>query len=156
MRALPLLAVASLLAALLVLPATAHDQTIPFEARSTVWVPSTPITAEPGHNLAFVIQNQDAFEHSFVVSGHGVDTPLPANADRNVTFTAGAVGTYYIFCGVPGHATDSNGDGVKDSGMAVRLQVGSTPPPTPGPEPLLLMVALLGLVAALRVYRRRK
>jgi len=130
---------------------TAHLGTSTYE-----WLPSAPITIAPGDTINFLVYNNDSTAHTFRVSSTTIDAGLPVGGNTNQTATFASAGTQYVFCGITDHATDSNGDGIKDTGMVVRINVGTPGGKTPGPEILLLALVVLGVVAALRVSRRKK
>jgi len=145
-----LLGVALLAATLLAFPANAADRTIVISASGTAWHPSGPITVAPGDNVTFILYNNDSFAHSFIVEGHGVDIApwVGPGVSRTTTITAGAEGTYDIYCGVSGHRTSMTVDLV--------VSTGSIPPKkTPGPELILVAFTLFALVAAIRLSRRK-
>jgi plastocyanin len=154
MRALAAVAAACLLGLLLLGPAGAADKTVVLEGKNTRWVPGTPVTANPGDNLTFIVYNNDSFQHSILVSGHGVNRTLAGGTNTTFTFQASAAGTYYIYCAEPGHASDTNGDGIPDTNMAIQLIVGSPSRPAPGPELLLIVALVAAILIAVRVRRR--
>ena len=150
--------------ALLAVPGAGEDRTVVLNAHlgtSTYeWLPNAPITIAPGDTIDFVVFNNDTTAHNFGVSGQtpAINVDLPVGGNTNQTATFPTAGTQYVFCGVAGHASDTDGNGVKDSGMVVRINVVTpgTNGKTPGPEILLLALVVLGVVAALRFSRRTR
>jgi nitrite reductase (NO-forming) len=79
---------------------------------------NSPITVKSGDTVTIHVKNTSKSFHSFGVvtdptdpssilwnSGAGTpDNPLKPNANLDVTFVAGAPGTYHYICTVPGHA----------------------------------------------------
>jgi plastocyanin len=54
--------------------------------------------------IGVVVDNADLFWHTFTIDALHVDTRVPVQARRRVTFQA-APGTYTYYCAIPGHRT---------------------------------------------------
>ncbi|HKZ47234.1 MAG TPA: cupredoxin domain-containing protein [Thermoplasmata archaeon] len=160
MKAWSLLLVGALVsAAFLSGAARAENRTVYLQALNSTWQPGTTITVNVGDVVTFHVWNNDtnpAMDHSFLISGTTVDAPLLPGMNTTQTVTFNTPGTYHIYCGVLGHASGDDGHGGKSTGMVVTLvvqQPGTTK--TPGPEVLLVALAVLGSVAVLRLSRRK-
>ncbi len=79
------------------------------------------LVAAPG-DVSLLVTNNGSQQHNIVVRETGAETPL-LNAGDNATLALGTldVGTYELFCSVPGHA---------ESGMVAPLEITSSPAPT--------------------------
>lgn len=79
------------------------------------------LVAAPG-DVSLVVTNNGTQQHNLVVRETGAATPM-LNAGESATLELGAldVGTYELFCNVPGHV---------ESGMTTTLEITNTPAPT--------------------------
>ena len=79
------------------------------------------LQAAPG-DVQLLVTNNGSQQHNLVVRETGAETPM-LNAGDNATLDLGSldVGSYELFCSVPGHA---------ESGMVATLEITNTPAPT--------------------------
>ncbi len=130
-------------------------------AQGTQWrVGSTTkptISASPGDILVLTITNQDSFAHTFTLPHFGIDQSFAAGATVRVSITTSSAdnGTWQFYCAIPGHTT---GTYPNLDGMVGWVKVGtpSPPPPTPGFDTVLVVLALVGVGLVARVAVRRK
>jgi len=78
------------------------------------------LVAAPG-DVSLLVTNNGSQQHNVVVRETGAETPI-LNGGENATLALGTldVGTYELFCDIPGHA---------ESGMTAPLQITTTPAP---------------------------
>lgn len=71
------------------------------------------ITLKAGEKIKLTFQNNGGYPHNLVIEGLGISTKTIASGKTDVIeFTAPGLGTYNIFCSVPGH---------KEAGMKGQL-----------------------------------
>lgn len=61
------------------------------------------ITAKVGQPVRVIVTNIGALEHTFTVTGLGVDEKLAVGQTVTVEFTPAQSGTFELVCTVPGH-----------------------------------------------------
>src|SRR3989304_4550317 len=159
MKAWSLVLVGALVsAAFLSSAARAENRTVYLEGKNFVWQPGTTIPVNVGDTVTFHVWNNETVnpggEHSFLVSGTTIDVLLLVGMNATQTWTFNTAGTFHVYCGVRGHASGNDGQGGKSVGMVVTLVVQQPGTgKTPGPEVLLVALAVLGAVAVLRISR---
>ena len=138
--------------------AHAKDFTFVVEMRQTSFHPSS-FRVEIGDNVTFVVYNNDTpLEHTFELPEFAISSGrfVGPNPWTSPSFTPTRNGTFWFFCGVPNHATQS-ADG-SWTGMAGTLQVGE-PVTTGGPDLTPILVGgtiVLGVTIAGVVYAVRR
>ncbi len=145
-------------------PASAANVPVTLIAKDVNWhvgsdtAPTKPtITVAPGDVLQLTVENHDGFNHTFTVPHFGVNESLSAGATVRVNITTSNAdnGTWQFYCSIPGHTT---GTYPNLDGMVGWIKVASAtpPPPTPGFDTVLVVLALAGVAGVVRVVSRRK
>ena len=121
------------------------------------------IQVQPGDVLRLRIENHDGFQHTFTFPHSSIEEFLapgsptnPTVVFVNITTTSADVGKWQFYCAVGTHSTGTYPNRV---GMVGWIQVGNPTPPTPstpGFETVLVIAALVGVAAAVRITHRRK
>lgn len=63
----------------------------------------TEIQVEVGQPVTLQLINKDGYTHAFDLDELDLHTPLSANGEATLTFTAEQPGRYAFYCGLPGH-----------------------------------------------------
>ena len=162
--------VAVLAVPLIARPAAAADVNQTMVAFDVVWhldsetgAAQPTIQVQPGDVLRLRIENHDAFQHTFTFPRSGINeflapgsTGNPTVVFANITTTSSNVGKWQFYCAIGSHST---GTYPNRNGMVGWIQVGNPAPPppaTPGFETVLVVAALVGVAAVMRIVRRRK
>jgi plastocyanin len=61
------------------------------------------VQVKAGQEVTIVLDNLDLYGHSFDVDAFDLHVEMAANSRTEIRFTPPTVGTYIIYCAVPGH-----------------------------------------------------